>query len=187
MNNSENKLIVISGCSGGGKSTLLVELNNKGYAVVPEVGRELVKEQLAVKGDITPWSNPKAFSEVLIAKSIEAYHQANMITNVMDQMIFFDRSFLEGISYYQSLNKNDSNKYNHFVEELRYYPTVFMAPPWQNIFIQDDERKHSFEDAVSEYKRLLIFYAQSGYHIVELPKVNINERLQFVISHILVL
>ena len=46
-----NKLIVISGCSSGGKSTLLEELKNNGYAVIPEVGREIVKEQLLSLGN----------------------------------------------------------------------------------------------------------------------------------------
>lgn len=35
----KNRLVVISGYSGGGKSTLLSELNKQGYHVVPEVGR----------------------------------------------------------------------------------------------------------------------------------------------------
>jgi len=48
----QKKLIAISGCSGGGKSTLLAELKNNGYTVFPEVGREVVKEQLKIKGDI---------------------------------------------------------------------------------------------------------------------------------------
>jgi predicted ATPase len=30
-----NKLIVISGCSSGGKSTLLAELQQSGYSVIP--------------------------------------------------------------------------------------------------------------------------------------------------------
>jgi predicted ATPase len=34
-------LVVISGCSGGGKSTLLSELRNQGYSVIEEVGRNL--------------------------------------------------------------------------------------------------------------------------------------------------
>ncbi len=39
-----NKLIVISGCSGGDKLTLLDELAKQGFSVVPEVGREVVNK-----------------------------------------------------------------------------------------------------------------------------------------------
>ena len=44
-----NRLVAISGCSAGGKSTLLTELNMNGYTVVPDVGREIVKEQSKIK------------------------------------------------------------------------------------------------------------------------------------------
>lgn len=176
-----NKLIVISGCSGGGKSTLISELSNQGYTVVSEVGREIVKEQLAIKGDLTPWQNPQAFCDIMIDRSIAAYHQAKIMTTAMNQVVFFDRSFLEAVSYYQTLN---INKYSHFVEELRYYPTIFMAPPWKEIFHQDDERKHAFEDGVIEYERLLKFYPQHGYRIVELPKTSVKERVEFILSNL---
>jgi hypothetical protein len=36
--------VVISGCSGGGKSTLLDELGRRRYAVVAEPGRRIVQE-----------------------------------------------------------------------------------------------------------------------------------------------
>lgn len=179
-----NKLVVISGCSSGGKSTLLTELSINGYSVVPEVGREIVKEQLAIHGNITPWQNPVQFCEILIERSIAAYHQAKALLHVKEQVIFFDRSFLEGVSYYQTLECEDSKKYDHFVDELRYYSTIFMAPPWQEIFCQDDERKHSFEESVNEYERLMKAYPQYGYSITELPKTNIKERADFILSSI---
>jgi predicted ATPase len=178
----QNKLIVISGCSGGGKSTLLAELNNNGYATIAEVGREIVKEQIASNGSITPWDNPQAFCEVNIERAIAGFHKAQAMMDVKGQVIFFDRGYLDGVCYYQTLRMTDAQKYNHFINGLRYDPMVFMAPPWQAIFCQDDERKHSFEDAVIEYQRLLKFYTQSGYHIVELPRQSVKQRLQFVIT-----
>lgn len=179
-----NKLVIISGCSSGGKSTLLTELNVNGYSVVPEVGREIVKEQLGIHGDITPWQNPIQFCEILIERSIAAYHQAKTLSHVKEQVIFFDRSFLEGVSYYQTLELDDSKKYDHFVYELRYYSTIFMAPPWQEIFCQDEERKHSFEESVSEYERLMRVYPQYGYSTIELPKTSIKERADFILSSV---
>ena len=37
--------VVISGCSGGGKSTLLAELARRGYAVVEEPGRRIIVDE----------------------------------------------------------------------------------------------------------------------------------------------
>lgn len=184
MNTLTNKLIVISGCSGGGKSSLLSTLSDAGYCTIPEVGRQIVKEQLEIKGKMTPWENPIAFCELLITKSIAAYHDGQNIEHIKEDLLFFDRSFLDGVSYYQTLKIPESRKYDHFIDELRYYPTVFMTPPWPEIFCNDDERKHSFEDAIIEYNRLLAFYAHCGYRILEIPKISIQERLQFMISNI---
>lgn len=174
-----NKLIVISGCSGGGESALLTELSNNGYSVVPEVGREIVKEQLEVGGDILPWKKPDLFCEKLIERSVLAYHKANKMITATGQVVFFDRSFLEGISYFQSLN---DNRYDHLIDELRYYPVILMTPPWKEIYCQDSERKHSFEDAVNEYGRLLKSYPAYGYQVVEIPKTSVEERYKFVVS-----
>lgn len=172
------KLIVISGCSGGGKSTLLTELKKSGYSVVPEVGREIVQEQIQNNGNITPWENPIAFCELAIQRSIENYRRAAKY----NETIFFDRCFLDGISYYQTLNVDDHKKYDNLINELRFYPTVLMTPPWPEIYRQDDERKHTFEEAVMEYERLIKFYPKCGYEVIEIPGTGLEERLQFIIS-----
>lgn len=43
--------IVLSGCSGGGKSSLLTELGRRGHTVVPEAGRQVVREQMLIGVD----------------------------------------------------------------------------------------------------------------------------------------
>lgn len=174
-----NRLVVISGCSSGGKSTLLSELKSRGYTTVSEVGREIVKEQLAAGANITPWQKPIEFCELLIERSIAAYKLAQGMTDVKGQVIFFDRSFLEGVGYFQSLK---IHRYDHFVDELRYYSTIFIAPPWKEIFCQDEERKHTFEDAVEDYERDLKFYIQCAYRITKLPKVGVKKRIEFLLS-----
>ncbi len=99
-----------------------------------------------------------------------------------NNLIFFDRPFLEGIFYYRALNISDSRKYDHFVDQLRYHPTFFMAPPWEEIYIQDDERRHFFSEAVQEYELLKKSIPAHGYQMVGLSKVNVKERVQFIFS-----
>jgi len=38
---TRNNYVIISGCSGGGKSTLLAELKNRGFLIVLEPGRQI--------------------------------------------------------------------------------------------------------------------------------------------------
>lgn len=174
-----NRLILISGCSSGGKSTLLAELKIRGYTTVSEVGRQIVHEQLVAKSNITPWQKPIEFCELLIERSIIAYNLAREASNVVGQTVFLDRGFLEGVSYFQMLKMH---RYDHFVDELRYDPTIFMAPPWEELFCQNLERRHTFEDAVIEYDRLIKDYPRYGYRIVEIPKSSIKERADFILS-----
>ncbi|WP_430985828.1 AAA family ATPase, partial [Escherichia coli] len=54
-------LVVISGCSGGGKSTLLAELKARGHAVVEEPGRRIIAEETARGGLALPWVDLAAF------------------------------------------------------------------------------------------------------------------------------
>lgn len=179
-----NRLIVISGCSGGGKSTLITELSAMGYAVVHEVATKIVSEQKAINGDITPWQNPTAFCKLLIARSIKDFHRAKSMANALEETIFFDRSFLEGIRYYKMLNSTDSHRYDYLIDDLRYFNTVYIAPPWQEIFCQNDDRRHSFKKSVDDYDRVLSFYLKCGYQTLELPKVDVEARIQFMLSSI---
>lgn len=56
-----NRYVVISGCSGGGKSTLLAELANRDFATVLEPGRRIVEQEQRNGGDALPWQDAQAF------------------------------------------------------------------------------------------------------------------------------
>ena len=58
------------------------------------------------------------------------------------------------------------HKYDPLIQDLRYHTTIFMAPPWKEIFREDEERKHSFETAVVEYERLSTCHIDYGYHTI---------------------
>jgi predicted ATPase len=65
-----NRFVVISGCSSGGKSTLLAELGRRGYATVEEPGRRIVRRELAGDGSALPWVNGAAFARGAIQLAI---------------------------------------------------------------------------------------------------------------------
>ncbi|WP_342236107.1 AAA family ATPase, partial [Inquilinus sp. OTU3971] len=57
-----DRFVVISGCSGGGKSTLLAELGRRGHEVVEEPGRRIVKQERETGGRALPWVDGTAFA-----------------------------------------------------------------------------------------------------------------------------
>ena len=69
-----DNFIIITGCSGGGKSTLLSGLSRKGYLVVPEPGRQIVKEQESIGGYGLPWENLDHFLELALSRYIFQYN-----------------------------------------------------------------------------------------------------------------
>lgn len=177
-----HQLVVISGCSGGGKSTLIEALQSRGFHVIPEMGRELVKEALASNSEALPWKNTHLFCERLIEASVLAYEKAQQLVLTSGAFIFFDRSFLEGISYLHHLGVKEASKYEDLIQKYRFASQVFMTPPWQEIYRQDEERQHGYAEAVAEYTRLTTFYPQCGYELVMVPKVTVDERVNFILT-----
>jgi predicted ATPase len=59
---------------------------------------------------------------------------------------------------------------------------VFFAPPWQEIYRTDEERRHSLDVAIAEYERLAHAYTALGYQIRILPKADVADRADFILS-----
>ena len=171
---------MLSGCSGGGKSTLLNELRRRGFPVFEEPGRQIVREEQATGGDALPWVNPEAFATRAIEMSVTAFDQAAGLSGP----VFYDRSFLDAISYVTHVNCHLSDSHQQLINERRYADLVFLTPPWPEIFEQDAERQASFDDAVAEYDRLLVSFAEFGYRTIVLPKTPLKERTDFVLDQI---
>ncbi len=166
--------VVISGCSGGGKSTLLSELVRRGYSVVLEPGRQIVKEQYAIDGDAFPWINLQKFLDLALSRYLYQFNSQEHT----DQLIFFDRGIIDAVQLDSPQPKYFQNAANNF----RYNRLVFLVPPWKEIFANDAERKHDFRSAVKEFDDLLIKYKNFGYETVLIPKVSVKERVDFILQ-----
>ncbi|PWB93924.1 hypothetical protein C5689_10870 [Methylosinus sporium] len=82
--------IVISGCSGGGKSSLLAELARRGFAVVEEPGRRIVAEEIAGEGAALPRVDLAAFARRALRMAIEDRERARREIG----LVFFDRGLV---------------------------------------------------------------------------------------------
>lgn len=174
--NGGDMLVLVSGCSGGGKSALLNEMAARGYQVYPEPGRQIVKEQLYIGGDGLPWDNILKFVELCVSRAMFFYNTASP----GDRPALFDRSFIDNIAGLQRLGHPVSPDLKEAVRRYRYARRVFMVPPWKALFAHDSERRHSFEEAAAEYESLLAVYGASGYEVVLIPQRSIPERADFL-------
>lgn len=62
----------------------------------------------------------------------------------------------------------------------RYNPRVFLAPFWAEIYAHDAERKQSPAVAAATQGVMVATYRDYGYALVELPRVDVAERVAFV-------
>lgn len=172
------RAVVITGCSGGGKSTLLAELARRGHRVVPEAGRQIVKEQDWIGGDALPWSSPERFAELLLSRAL--HHLICAASG--EGLTFFDRSLVEAHSAMAQLGQPVPEHFRRAVERCRYDEMVFVAPPWPEIHRVDAERRHGPEEAVADYGPLIRAYQALGYRLVELPRRDVSSRADFVLA-----
>lgn len=171
-------MVLITGCSGGGKSTLLAELGSRGHATVEEPGRRIVAEEKAGSGAALPWVDMASFARRAVAMARSDLSSAGQIAGP----VFFDRGLVDaavalqhisGVSYRETLGK-----------KRHYSKDVFLARPWPEIYTQDDDRRHDLKAAVEECERLEAALVDLGYSICPLPKASTKTRADFVISHL---
>lgn len=178
------RFVVISGCSGGGKSTLLDELARRGHAAVAEPGRRIVRQELAGDGAALPWVDMAAFArravDMALADRAAAQTAAQTATSPAGDRVFFDRGLIDAAVALQHATGEPA------VERLgrahRYHRRVFLAPPWPAIFVGDPERRHGLDDAVGEFERLAAAYRALGYRVVMLPRETVVARADFVLE-----
>ena len=93
--------------------------------------------------------------------------------------MFFDRGLIDASVALQHLSGKPT--LNAIKRSHRYHQRVFLAPPWPEIYVTDNERRHSLDAAVAEYLRLVDAYPALGYEVTILPKVGVAERAEFVL------
>ncbi len=168
------RFVVVSGCSGGGKSTLLAELGRRGHSVVEEPGRRIVRQELQDGGSALPWIDAAAFARRAVAMALEDRASAA----VLNGWVFFDRGLVDAAAALQHLTGDPALA--ALGQEHRYHRRVFLAPPWPEIYATDPERRHGIEAAEAEYSRLLEAYPALGYDVSILPKAGVSERADFI-------
>jgi predicted ATPase len=171
-----DRLVVISGCSGGSKSTLLAELHRRGHAVVEEPGRRIIAEETAGDGTALPWVDMTAFARRAIAMAAANWNRVS----TLDGWVFFDRGLIDAASSLQYLTGEPA--LGVLGQKHRYHHRVFMAPPWPDIYVTDSQRRHDLDAAAAEYARLLEAYPSLDYDVVTLPKVGVTERADFILN-----
>jgi len=174
----KDNFYILTGGPGGGKTSLLEFLAAKGYHYIPETARQIIKDRLSK--NLSPRPEPNIFAQEIFRRDWE-----NFISNSNNSsLLFFDRSFLDSACM---IFDTDINFYNQIKRDKlrhRYNNSVFITPPWKEIYQNDDERDQSFEDAIKVYDRIEQWYRSRGYDVIVLPKDTIENRADFLLDQI---
>ena len=170
---------IITGGPGMGKTSVIDALHAEGYTIVPESGRGIIREQVAVNGNALPWADRAAFADLMFRQAIADYRQHT----ASEGPVFFDRGIADTIGYLQLCGLPVPEEMLNAARQLCSNNKVFITPPWKEIFGQDTERKQSFEEAVRTYEMMEELYTSLGHALVVLPKVSIPERVQFLLEN----
>jgi predicted ATPase len=168
--------VILSGCSGGGKSSLLDALARRGHATVEEPGRRIVALERAADGAALPWVDMAAFARRALALAARDRLEAAASFG----WTFFDRGLVDAAVALEHATGQDAARI--LAAYPRYWNQVFLTPPWPAIYHGDDARRHAFSDAVAEYERLEEAYRRLGYAPTILPRLPVEARADLVLS-----
>lgn len=171
---------VITGGPGVGKTTLLEQLQQRGYRCVPEVARDIIREQITQKGDALPWGNIPAYTSLMLSRSIDSYRE-----NIPEEgFLFFDRGIPDTLAYAHLTHQAISPELQQAALNYQYNIQVFILPPWAEIYHTDTERKQTYQEAVDTYNIMYSTYESLGYTLTMVPKTSPEERTDFVLQQI---
>ena len=70
------------------------------------------------------------------------------------------------------------------IRQCRYDDPIFVVPPWETIFDEDTERRHTFGEAVAEYGFLLKAFTEFGYKVCVVPQMANESRVKFILTEL---
>jgi predicted ATPase len=175
-----DRLHVVTGGPGSGKTTLIDALAAAGVATSPEVGRAVIREQLAIGGDALPWGDELAFAEEMLVRDVAA--QGDALAS--GRVTVMDRGVPDVVGFLRVSKLAVPAHIDRAARDVRYNPRVFIAPYWAEIYAHDPERKQSPELAAATQAAMVATYQGYGYTLVELPRVSVAERVAFVLAAI---
>lgn len=171
-----DRFFVLTGGPGSGKSTLLAALAQRGLATLPEAGRAIIQDQVAIGGQALPWADRSAFADLMLSWELRSYREAATVSGP----VIFDRGVPDVAGYLKLCNLPIPSHVWKAAELYRYHRRTFVAPPWRDIFSQDRERKQTFAEAEATFHSVTSVYQGLGYELIELPLAPVDERVQFV-------
>lgn len=168
---------ILSGGPGTGKTTTLLELERRGYAVVREVARDIIRERRAA--GLSPRPAPNEFALAIFEADCRNYDRVDV-----SRMTFFDRSLSDSTGMLVECGAMEIAAAKVALVDRSYVSSLFFFPFWAEIYRTDSERDQSPEQAVRISEAIADWHRKMGFELVTVPFGSPAERADFILSFI---
>lgn len=176
----QKEIVVLIGGPSSGKTTLIEKLKENGYVCYAEVSREVIKEAQEKGIEQLFLKEPLLFSELLLEGRKKQFHQAKKEDA---NIVFLDRGIPDILAYMHYIGDSYPAFFDNACKE-HIYTKIFILPTWKEIYVSDNERYESYEQALLIEEHLVETYEKYGYKLIEVPKDTIENRMQFLLQNL---
>lgn len=174
----QKEIIVIIGGPGSGKTSIINELLAKGYCCYPEISREVILQAKAEGIDQLFLEDPILFSQKLLKGRIKQFINAKENEH---NIVFIDRGIPDIVAYMEYIGDDYLAEFHEACKE-NIYSKIFVLPPWEEIYVSDNERYESYKQAQEIHNHLVETYQYYGYNLIEVPKETVENRVLHILE-----
>jgi len=181
------KRIVITGGPGTGKSSVIRELEAAGHHCFHEVIRSMTFEAKKeaepgsfITNPLAFVSDPYLFNRQLLEGRLQHFGEAAGINHTV---VFYDRGIPDVLAYMDFFRQVYGPEFETACRYNR-YDKVILLPPWEEIYVSDNERLESFQEALQIHNYLTATYQRFGYDPVSIPVGTVRERAEHILQEL---
>jgi predicted ATPase len=177
---ANQRLIIITGGPGVGKTSLINHFQINGFHVINEAATDLIQERLSQQIE-EPW-NQDGFNMSVLQLLLKRQAEAKDA-----HVIFFDRSPIDVLTYSLLQNDKAHGQIASIVENLiakkTYHPKVFLIENLGHCE-QTAVRAESLEEALRIERHIEDQYRKYEFEVIRIPAAPIEERAQLILKHL---
>ncbi len=177
--------VVITGGPGTGKTSVISALEAADYVCFHEIIRSMTLE---AKRNISPdalrsnpidfVSDPISFNRELLNGRVAQFKSS---AHLPQSPVFFDRGIPDVLAYMTYFGQAFDTKFVNACKENR-YDEIILLPPWEAIYVSDNERMENFDEAIAIHYELQTTYERFGYHPIIVPEGSVSMRTSWILE-----
>ena len=167
------KKYVLSGGPCSGKTTVINELKKRGFSVIDETAREVIKERI---------NNEFSSEEICIRQKLILHKQLDKERSVEVEHVFLDRGLIDCFAYQNYFLKSIPEEFFEKSRSVDKYNKVFI---FERLPLEKDGLRIENSDLEAEkiHQEIIIQYKNFGYDLIFVPIMEVEKRTDFVIDH----